>query len=223
MGTFSTNYCPRACFVAGTEEGTRVILTNNRDGATQLILGVHITGGGSMKQPNPQLMIEANSDWALPWKHLQSAVGKPYQAGKCFPDKEQLSWDWERRHQPCSQRGAEKERGTVCTFLGYGAMGILEDACVESQGANVRWVRRWVSPSSRQPGPAGRWLFTPSLIDVFEGHDMPEDGGNQIHSFKRPIETASDSRLSHGREVPGKSRFISVKFSPNKCLEMTGQ
>lgn len=48
--------------MAGTEEGTRVIIMNNRDWATQFILGVHIMGGRSMKQPNPQLMTEANSD-----------------------------------------------------------------------------------------------------------------------------------------------------------------
>lgn len=34
--------------MAGTEKGTRTIM-NNRDGATQLILKVHITGGGSIK------------------------------------------------------------------------------------------------------------------------------------------------------------------------------
>lgn len=62
MVTFSTSYCQRACLVAGTEEGTRAIIMNSRDGATQLLLKVHITGGGSMKQPNPQLMIEANGD-----------------------------------------------------------------------------------------------------------------------------------------------------------------
>lgn len=42
MGMFSTNYCPRAGFAAGIQEGTRVIIMNNRDGATQLILGVYI-------------------------------------------------------------------------------------------------------------------------------------------------------------------------------------
>lgn len=62
MGTFSTNYCQRACLEAGTEEGTRAIILNNRDGTSQLTLKVHITGGGSMKQPNPQLMTEANGD-----------------------------------------------------------------------------------------------------------------------------------------------------------------
>lgn len=173
MGTFSTNYCPRACFAAGTEEGTRVILMNNRDGATQLFLGVHITGGGSMEQPNPQRMIEANSDWALPWKHLQSAVGKPHQAGKCFPDKEQLSWAWERRHQPSNQRGAEKERGYCLYIPEEAGHGLSGRGMHRRQGAKVRWVGRWVSPSPRQPGPAGRWPFTPSLIDVSEGHDMP--------------------------------------------------
>lgn len=73
--------------MAGTEEGARAMMSN-RGGATQLVLEVHITGGGGIKQANPQQMTEANGDGVLPQKHLQSAEGRPGQTGKCLPEKE---------------------------------------------------------------------------------------------------------------------------------------